>query len=85
MRVHDSLDTCVLEVRKQAANDVCVVRPTKNPQKIAPSGSFFGQVLLSIKNDQPDGPKIYNGSHVVVFCEYNDGLSQRGKLQCQST
>lgn len=51
MRVHDSLDTCHLEVREQAANDVCVVRPTKNPRKMAPSGSFFGQVLLSIKYD----------------------------------
>ncbi|MHB1100568.1 MAG: nitroreductase family protein [Burkholderiales bacterium] len=51
MRVHDSLDTCLLEVREQAANDVCVIRPTKNPRKMAPSGSFFEQVLLSIKYD----------------------------------
>lgn len=51
MRVHDSLDTCLLEVREQAANDDCVVRPTKNPRKMAPSGSFFGQVLLSSKYD----------------------------------
>jgi hypothetical protein len=47
MRVHDSLDTCPLEVREQAANDVCDARQTKNPQEMAPSGSFFGQVLLS--------------------------------------
>jgi hypothetical protein len=51
MRVYDSLDTCLLEVREQAANNVCDVRPTKNPRKIAPSSSFFGQVLLSDKYD----------------------------------
>jgi len=86
MRVHDSFDTCLLGVREQAAaNDVCVVRPTKNPRTLAPSGRFFGQVLLSIKSDRPDGPKIHNGPQVFVFCKYNDGLSERGKLQCQST
>jgi len=31
------------------------------------------------------GQKIYNGSHVFVFYACNDGLSKRGKLQCQST
>ena len=51
MRVHDSLDTCLLEVREKAENDVCIVRSTKNPREMAPSGSFFGQVLLSIKYD----------------------------------
>lgn len=77
MRVHD---TCLLEVREQAANDVCVVRPTKNPRKFAPWGSFFGQVLLSVKYDRPHGPELHNGSHVFVFCAYIDGRSQRGKI-----
>ena len=51
MRVHYSRDTCLLEVREQAANNVCDVRPTKNPREMEPSGSFFGQVLLSDKYD----------------------------------
>ncbi len=49
MRVHDSPDTRHLDVREQAANDDCDVRRTKNPQKMAASGSFFGQVLPSTK------------------------------------
>ena len=51
MRVPDSLGTCLLEVREQAANDVGNVRPTKNLRKMAPSGSVFGQVLLSTNYD----------------------------------
>lgn len=66
MRVYDLLDICLLDVREQAANDVCVVRATMNPQKMAASGSFFGQVLLSNKHDRPDGPKIHLGSRVFV-------------------
>jgi hypothetical protein len=59
MRVHDSLDTCLLEVLENAANDDCIVRETMHPWKMALSGSFFGQVLLFIKVDRPDGPKIH--------------------------
>jgi hypothetical protein len=58
MRVYDSLDTCLLEVLENAASDVCIVRQTMHPWKMAPSGSLFGQVLLFIKADRPDGPKI---------------------------
>ena len=72
----------VLEVREQAANDVCVVMPTKKPQKKAPSGSFFGQVLLSIKFNRPDGPKIYNVSHVVVFS--NTTMGYRSGANCNA-
>jgi hypothetical protein len=58
MGVHHSLDTCLLEVLEHAANDDCIVRETMRPWKMAPSGSFFGQVLLFIKVDRPDGPKF---------------------------
>ena len=51
MWVYDSLDIRHLDVQEQAANEDCDVRPANNPQTMAPSGSFFGQVLLSSKYD----------------------------------
>lgn len=84
MQVRDSLDTCLSEVLEHAASDVCIVRETMRPWKMALSGSFFGQVLLFIEADRPKAKKSH-GSQVFVFWARNDGLSQRGKLQCQST
>ena len=39
----------------------------KESAEMASSGRFFGQVLLFIKSDRPDGPKIHTGSRVFVF------------------
>ena len=41
MRVHDSLDTCLLEVLEHAANDDCIVRQTKHPRKKGAIGQLL--------------------------------------------
>jgi len=66
MRLHDSLDTCLLEVLEQATIGACVARPTKNPRQMAPSGSFFGQVLLLSNMFGQTGQK-FTTVHMSLF------------------
>jgi hypothetical protein len=47
---------------------------------MAPSGGFFGQVLLSITYVRPDRPKIHNGSNVFAFLRVQRWAIAAGKI-----